>query len=64
METPLLQVGFDKNGEMDFGILGSIQDLDREKMTEFRTMICVAISQAEQMWLRKISPKNLASKTI
>lgn len=53
----ILTVGYHK-GEMDFGVNGSIADLTREEMRNFREMVVVAIGQAEQMWGRSWQEKN------
>ncbi len=50
MERPLITIGFDKNGEADFGVRGDIQDLTLEEMNQLRQIIPVAIKVAENMW--------------
>jgi len=57
MKTPLLQVGYDKNGEMDFSITATVGDLTREQLYELRNMIVVAIWCAEDMWRRNHQPE-------
>ena len=60
----ILTVGFDKNGEAEFGVSGSVLQLTHDKMKELRAMIPVAIGVMEQMWrdeqMRK--PENQACK--
>jgi hypothetical protein len=51
----IITVGFDKNGEADFRIKGTIIDLSLERMNELRSMIPVAIGSAEDMWRRNRS---------
>ena len=70
MEKPLITIGFDKNGEADFGILSSIQDLSLEKMNQLRQIIPVAIKVAENMWYDEqtdetsLIGQNLASQDL
>lgn len=52
MEKPLIEIGYDRNGEMDFGVLGTVGELSHKQMKEFREMIVVAIGTAEDMWRR------------
>lgn len=46
----LLEIGFDKNNEMDFGVNCSIAELRHDQMDDFRSMICVAIAKAEDLY--------------
>lgn len=46
----IITVGFDRNGEVDFGIDCSVTDLSYEKYKEIREMTCVAIGVMERMW--------------
>lgn len=48
----ILTVGFDKNGEVDFGIRATATDLSRKQINEIRAMIPVAIGVLEDMWRR------------
>lgn len=57
----ILTVG-KKNGEMDFSIAATIADLNLKQMTEFRTMIVVAIGTAEEMWRRNRNDNVAASQ--
>lgn len=64
--SPILTIGFDKNGEDDYALhTGPLETLTYEKMTRMRAMVCVAIGQMEQHWyaaqMRK--PENQASQT-
>lgn len=52
VKQTLITIGFDKNGEAEFGISGEICALDYKRMQELRAMIPVAIAQGEQMWMR------------
>ncbi|HEX9503593.1 MAG TPA: hypothetical protein VF974_04715 [Patescibacteria group bacterium] len=52
MEKSLITIGFDKNGEAEFGILMSLADLSREQLKELREIIVVAIYEAEDIWRR------------
>lgn len=49
-ETNYLTIHKDKNGEWDFGVLASIQDLNQEEIDRFRIMCVVGIRVADQMW--------------
>ena len=49
----ILTVGFDKNGEADFRVRGSICDLDLERMNRLRAMVAVGIGTMEDMWRRE-----------
>jgi hypothetical protein len=64
VKNDLLTVGFDKNGQADFGVRCAIVDLTYEQMKELRAMIPVAIGTMEQMWrdeqMRK--PENQAKQ--
>jgi len=48
----LLEVGYNKHGEMDFGITCTVGELSLEELKKFREMIVVAIWCAEDMWRR------------
>jgi len=52
MKRELITIGFNKNGEADFGVRGDLIDLSLEKFNELRIMIPVAIGIAEDMWRR------------
>jgi hypothetical protein len=64
VKDDILTVGFDKNGDADFGVRCSIGELSLEDMTRLRAMVTVAIGTMEQMWrdeqMRK--PKNQAKQ--
>lgn len=64
METALFEVGFDKNGEIDFGVNGSIVELNREDYAKFQSMIITAIGVMEDMRTRHFYslPENQASQ--
>jgi hypothetical protein len=61
VKKPLMQVGFDKNAEFDFGISSEICDLNVEHMNEFRAMVICAIGTMEDMFRREIERRNPAS---
>ena len=46
----ILIIGFDKNGEADFGVRCTVKTLTFDQMKELRAMIPVAIGIMEQMW--------------
>lgn len=60
----ILNIGFDKNGEAEFGASAYVMELTFEQMKEIRAMIPVAIGVLEQMWkdeqMRK--PENQGSQ--
>lgn len=66
MVNDIITVGFDKNGEADFGVCCSVQALTLKQMNELRSMITVAIGTMEQMWrdeqMRK--PENSAVNAV
>lgn len=64
MVTPLIQIGFDKNGQMDFGVLGTVRTLTIEQMNKLRQMIPVAIYVAEDMWHREQEKQHQPSSEI
>lgn len=49
----ILEVGFDKNGQAEFGVTGYTMSLTSDQMKEIRAMIPVAIAQFENMWMRE-----------
>ena len=49
-EKPLISIYIDKNGEVDFGILGTMGTLTLEQLNQVRQMIPVAIWCAEDMF--------------
>lgn len=48
---PIISLGFDKNGEIDFRINMSIAELDRPTMNELTRMIPWTIKEALSLWL-------------
>ncbi len=52
MEKPIIEIGLDKDGDFDFSISATIQELGLVGMNELRAMITVAIGTAEDMWRR------------
>lgn len=62
VKREILTVGFDKNGEAEFGASASVMDLTFAQMNEVRAIIPVAIGVMEEMWrdaqMRK--PENRA----
>lgn len=59
MKDAIITIGFDKNGQADFGIRGDIVDLSLEDMNELRRMIPVAIGVAEDMFRRAYAERGL-----
>ena len=53
VKEEILSVGFDKNGQADFGVRSTVYELTYEKMKELRAMIPVAIGIMEDMWRRR-----------
>lgn len=62
VKKPLIEVGFDKNAEFDFGISSAICDLNVENMNKLRAMIICAIGTAEDMFRREMERRNPASQ--
>lgn len=62
MGTPIIEIGTNKDGEMDFSVSGNILGLTLEQMNELRVMIVVAIGTAEDMWRREQSKNQKISK--
>lgn len=60
LETSYISIGFDKNGEAEFGVTATIMDLSLEQMRALRPMIPLAIYVAEDMWQREQERKNSA----
>lgn len=58
MTKSILEIGYNKYGEEDFGVSGLICDLSFEQMNKFRAMAMVAIGTAEDMWRRANSAKH------
>ena len=50
VKDDILTVGFDKNGEAEFGVRATVLGLSFDRMKELRAMIPVAIGTMEQMW--------------
>lgn len=50
VKREILTIGFDKNGEAEFGANASVMDLTFAQMKEIRAMIPVAIGVMEEMW--------------
>jgi hypothetical protein len=63
VKRALIEIGFDKDGEFDFGISSELCKLDLEDMNDFRTMIVCAIGTAEDMYRREMVRKHPASTT-
>ena len=59
VKREIFSVGFDKNGEAEFGVCADICNLDYDQMKELRAMIPVAIGVAEDMW-RRHQEKHIA----
>jgi hypothetical protein len=64
MEKPLITIGFDKNGEADFGIRDDLSELSLEKFNELRQIIPVAIYVAEDGWHREQERRQPANKAL
>ena len=64
MKKLIIEIGFDKNGEMDFGVVGTVTTLTLKQMKDLREMIIVASYVAEEMWSREQDKKleNQASQ--
>jgi hypothetical protein len=62
MHNTIISIGFNKNGEADFSIVGNIGDLTLERMKELRAMIPVAIGIAEDMFRRAKTLENPAGQ--
>ena len=56
----IFEVGFDKNGQADFGVNGQLYSLDLEKMNQLRIMIVAGIGTMEDMWRREQERLNPA----
>ncbi len=56
-DNNLITIGFDKNGECDFGVKADFAELTIKQLNEIRQMIPVAIYIAEDMWRRNNSNK-------
>jgi hypothetical protein len=50
METDLIKIFIDKNGDIDFGICGTICSLNLDMLNELRQMIPVVIKTYENIW--------------
>jgi len=50
VKNEILAVGFDNNGEAEFGVCASVCALTFDQMKELRAMIPVAIGVMENMW--------------
>ena len=64
VKRALIQVGFDKDGQFDFGISSEVCGLDLEDMNYLRAMIVVAIGTAEDMYRREIERRNPPAQEI
>lgn len=66
VKDDILTIGFDKNGEAEFGVRCTVADLTYEKMKELRAMIPVAIGVMEDMWRREQQnkPENQAQQAV
>ncbi len=65
MVRDLITIGFDKNGEADFGIRGHVADLSMKEMQQIRAIIPVAIGVFENMWRdARNSEMNIAARSI
>ena len=61
VKNDILTVGFDKNGEAEFGIRCTVCDLTYDQMKELRAMIPVAIGTMEQIW-RDVQMRKLENQ--
>ena len=64
MKMPLIEIGFDKNGEIDFGVLCSVKHITPLQRSQVRAMICVSISHCENWWREEDEERNPASKEV
>lgn len=66
VKESILTIGFDKNGQAEFGASCSVCSLTFEKMKEIRAMIPVAIGVMEDMWRREQAnkPENRAAQAL
>ena len=64
VKLAIFTVGFDKNGEAEFGVNASVMDLSHKDMKELRAMVPVAIGQMERMWYdaQMQKPENRAGQ--
>lgn len=65
-DFPLLHVGWNKKGEMDFGVSAVVGDLEGQELQDFRIMLLTAMYVAEDMWRRgseKRTPATMADVT-
>lgn len=61
----LITIGFDKNGEADFGVSGQAMDLSMREMQQVRAMIPVAIKVFENTWSEaRDAEMNIAARGI
>ena len=58
VKQALITIGFDKNGEGEFGISCCMADLTLRQMNELREIIPVAIYVAEDMWHRAVEKQR------
>lgn len=52
VKNELFAVGFDKNGQFDFGVSCQVQGLTYDKMNELRAMLVAGIGTMEDMFRR------------
>lgn len=67
VKREVLSVGFDKNGEADFGIIvATLWNLSPDQMNDLRSTLCAAIGQMERYWLdeRMKLPENQAKQAV
>lgn len=64
VKDDILTVGFDKDGEAEFGVRATVGDLTYERMKELRAMIPVAIGVMEKMFYQAQmqKPENQAKE--
>jgi hypothetical protein len=60
MKDVLIEIGFDKNGEADFGVYGHFAALSLEKLNQIRQIIPVAIYVAEEDWRLHNPPEEVS----
>lgn len=65
VKREIFTVGFDKNGEAEFGVNCTVMELTYAQMKELRAMIPVAIGVMEDMWRREQmkKPENQACES-
>ena len=61
VKRSIIEIGFDKDRQFDFGISCEICNLTVDQMNKFRAMVMCAIGTAEDMFRREIERRYPAS---